>query len=280
MSHSSRRLVRSFSVLLGVIALLLCLASTAFAASNDDMAYVRVIHASPAAGTVDVFVDGKSLLTNFTFGTVTDYVSVPAGSHEIKVAPAGKGIDAAVITQSVSVNGGLPYTVAAVGTKDSGFSLQAFADNNLMPGNMAKVRVYHLSPNAGPVDIATGGKTAVSGLTYEKATDYLTVPAGSYTFNVTATQANATLPLNADLKAGTVTSVFAIGLYNGDPALKFVTAVVNGVPSGMPNTGASDPQVVANKMALPWILSVVAVLSLASLAVAGRVAYTFNKKRS
>lgn len=216
----------------------------ASASGADTMAFVRVVHASPDAGPVDVFVDGSKLLSNFQFATVTGYVGVPAGAHNIQVAPAGKGASAAVITQTVSVNAGVPYTVAALGTKSSGFSLEAFADNNLMSGGMAKVRVYHLSPDAGPVNVAVGGNTVISALTYQNASGYLTVPAGSYTFNVTATQANATVPVAATLGANMVTSVFAVGLFKGTPKLQFVAAQVAGVP-GMPGTG-SDPGPVTN----------------------------------
>lgn len=256
--HAFTLLLQRLTIMLGLCALLGAFSSAVFAAPADN-AYVRVVHASPAAGNVDVYVDGTALLTNFAFGTVTGYVSVPAGSHQIQVAPAGKGASAAVITQSVTVSAGVPYTVAAVGTAAGNFSLQAFADNNLISGGMAKVRVYHLSPNAGPVDIATGGKTVISGLTYENASPYLTVPAAAYTFNVTATQAGATVPVNATLNSGTVNSVFAVGLYQGTPALKFVAASVMGVP-GMPGTG-SDPRVTtSNASSLPWFLGAAALL--------------------
>ncbi|GCE17710.1 DUF4397 domain-containing protein [Dictyobacter kobayashii] len=262
------------AMLVGILALVLFSSASAFAAPADN-AYVRVVHASPAAGTVDVFVDGTKLLPNFTFGTVTDYVAVPAGSHKIQVAPAGKGADAAVINETVSVEAGVPYTVAAIGTKDTGFGLQAFADNNLLSGGMAKVRVYHLSPNAGPVNVATGGNTVITGLTYKNASDYLTVPPASYTFNVTATQANATVPVSATLKDNTVNSVFAIGLYKGDPALKFVLGVATGVP-GMPQTG-SNPNVAApasNNPALPWFIGAVALI------IAGAAGYTVRFARA
>ncbi len=266
--------------ILAFIAFVSVTATSARAAAADNNAFVRVVHASPEAGTVDVFVDGNALLTNFEFSKVTDYVPLPAGSHEIKVAPAGKGASAAVITQTVSVNAGLPYTVAAIGTKDTGFSLQAFADNNLVPNNgMARVRVYHLSPNAGPVDVSTGGSKVITGLTYKNASDYLTVPPKDYTFNVTATQANATVPVNATLNANTVNSVFAVGLYNGNPALKFVAASVQGTPmAGMPNTG-SDPHAVAptNNGVWSWILGIVALLLIGTALVAGRFAYARNK---
>lgn len=260
---------------LGVLALLAMFSFQSRSAFADSNAMVRVVHASPAAGTVDVYVDGKALLTNFEFGKVTDYVSVPAGSHKIEVSPAGKGESAAVITQDVTVSAGMAYTVAAIGTKDSGFGLTPFVDDNRVSGAMASVRVYHLSPDAGPVNVATGGNDVITGLTYKNASDYLAVPANSYTFNVTATDANATVPVNATLKSGTVTSVFAVGLLKGDPKLQFVAAQVTGMP-GMPNTGSDPTSLPAQQMPIWLVLGGLAVLVLGSSAVA-RVATARRK---
>ena len=253
---------------LGVMALGMLFAFAAVlpaaAATTQNDAMVRVVHASPDAGTVDVYVDGSKLLSNFAFGTITDYVSVAAGSHNIQVAPAGKGVSAAVITQSVSVVAGMAYTVAAIGTTASGFALTAFVDNNqISDGTMSKVRVYHLSPDAGPVDVAAGGQKLISGLTYKNGSDYLTVPANAYNFTVTATDSNSQVPLAATLKGNMVYSVFAVGLLKGTPALAFKVAAVAAVP-GMPNTG-SDPN--AQPAApvqpyLPWLLSICALVLL------------------
>ncbi len=231
------------------------------AVSKQNDAMVRVVHASPDAGAVDVYVDGTKLLNNFTFGTITDYQQVPAGSHKIQVTPTGKDISTAVITQDVSVNAGGIYTVAAIGTSASGFSLTAFVDNNMVSGNNASVRVYHLSPDAGPVDVAAGGSTVISGLAYKNASNYLSVPAGSYTFNVTATTSGAKVAVPATLSGGMVYSVFAVGLLKGTPALAFKVAAVAATP-GMPNTG-SDPSAVPasqNQPFNPWYLGVLALL--------------------
>lgn len=264
-------LIRRFSMVLGLFALVavsLLQAEPAFADSN---AFVRVIHASPEAGAVEVFVDGKKLLPDFKFGTVTDYVAVAAGAHKIEVAPTGQPASAAVISQSVSVDAGVPYTVAAIGTKASGFSLQAFVDENRTTADKAKVRVYHLSPDAGPVDVATGGNKVITGLDYKQASAYLMVPAGSYTFDVTATEANATVQTSASLKSGVVTSVFAIGLLKGNPKLQFVAATTQGIP-GMPNDGSDPNTVPASPFSqAPWLwLAGALALVLVSAAVLGR----------
>ena len=266
--------VRHGAVKLGVLILFVAFAIQALpvSAAPADNAFVRVVHASPVAGNVDVFVDGGKLLSDFAFSTVTGYVPLAAGPHRIQIAPAGKGIAAAVINQTVSVDAGALYTVAAIGSDANSLGLAAFSDDNQMDPSQAKVRVYHLSPNAGPVNVAAGGNTVITALTYKNASDYLSVAPGAYTFNVTATDANATVPVSATLKAGTVNSVFAVGLFKGNPALKFTLATVNGVP-GMPGTGSDPhPATPADAPLLPWLLGAMALVLIGSGVAARRFA--------
>lgn len=225
-------------------------------------AFVRVIHASPDVGTADVFVDGSVLLSSFQFGAVTDYVPVPPGPHKVQIALVGKGIGASVITQTLAVNPGVAYTVAAVGTQATGLGLEVFIDNNLIVGTTAKVRAYQLSPNAGTLNMATDSGNLFNGLTYQQASEYLAVPATSYTFHVTATNLSTSMPVSTTLKADTITSIFVVGLVNGSPNIQVVSAQTNGIPS-MPGTG-SNPATPPNHFPLwsPWFLGVLAVLVL------------------
>ena len=213
-------------------------------ASAETPAFVRIVHASPNIGTADIFLDGTTLLRNFQFGTVTNYAAIPPGPHKVQIALLGKGIGASVITQMLTVNPGIVYTVAALGAKSNELSLKVFIDNNQLASGIAKVRVYHLSPGIGSVNVSNGSNALISNLGYPEASDYLTLAAGAYTFNITTAQSNMALsPISATLKANTVTSLFAVGLATGTPKIQFVTAQVQGVP-GMPQTG-SDPNAVA-----------------------------------
>lgn len=274
-------IVPRVGLMFGILAVFALWGGQVLPVSADNNAFVRVIHASPAAGPVDVFVDGSKLLTNFQFATVTGYVPVPAGAHKIQVAPTGKGAGKAVITQTVTVNAGVPYTVAALGTKASGFSLGAFGDDNIVSSGMAKLRVYHLSPDAGPVNLAISGKTVINGLSYQQSSGYLSVPAGSYIFNVTVTQAKVTVPVTADLKDGTVTSVFAVGLFRGTPKIRFVPAQLTGVP-GMPGTG-SDPHALpatgtTPKVPTGWLLVIICTAVVGATLISHRLILTSSKE--
>lgn len=254
------------SLMVGIVALL-ALCSVQFiypqSVSADSTSYVRIVHAAPDVGTVDVFMDGTRILSNFQFGTVTGYIPLPAGTHSIQAALIGKGINAAVISKSIAVTAGTPYTVAALGTNTDGFTLRVFADDNLVVNNQAKVRVYHLSPGVGDVRVAASANTLIDQLSYPQASDYVSVPAGAYTFDLTLPN-NATVPLSAQLKSWTVTSIFAVGMLNGSPKFQLLSNQVPGLP-GLPNTG-SDPHasVPASQPLIPWAPASLALLLLSA----------------
>src|SRR2546421_555130 len=251
-------LVQRISLALGILALLACLATQALPVSAQSSAFVRIIHASPDVGTADVFVDGAKLLSSFQFGAITGYAAIPPGPHHVQIALVGKGIGAAVISQTLAVSPGVSYTVAAVGTQATGLSLQAFVDDNLVSAGSAKVRVYHLSPDGGSINVATGSNTLLSGITYQQASQYLAVHVGSYAFNVTATNLNTSLPVSQTLNANTVTSIFVVGMFNGSPKAQLVPTQVSGVP-GLPGTGSNpEPLPNASQPLSTWLLGILA----------------------
>jgi hypothetical protein len=234
-------LVRHLFLALGIMSIIAFAALFGLqrhSASAESPSYVRVIHASPFVGTADVFVDGSKLLSSFQFGAVTDYVTIPAGPHNVQIALVGKGIGASVISETLAVSPGVAYTVAATGASPSSLGLHVFIDNNLLSPGTAKLRLYQLSPDAGSVSMDTGGNALLNGVAYPSASDYLTISAGSYTVGVDASS-NTSLHVSTTLNANTVTSVFTVGLVNGTPNIQLVTSQVQGLP-GVPNTG-SDP---------------------------------------
>ena len=236
-------------------------------ASAVGMSYVRIVHASPDIGTADVFVEGTTLLTNFEFATATGYVQVPPGTHKVQVALIGRGANAAIITQDLTVEPGIAYTVAAVGTTATGFSLLGFIDNNTIATGMSKVRVYQLSPGAGSATVTAGNNTIATNLAYKQASEYQNIPTGSYTFNASLPASNTNLSVSANLPANTVTSIFALGLVNGTPKIRLIASQAQGVP-GMPGTG-SDPNAPTSTAtpAFSWSLPIALLLcSLAGLA--------------
>jgi hypothetical protein len=153
-------------------------------ATNPGTAEVRVLHGSPDAPAVDVFANGAAILTDVTFGTLSPFLELPAGTYSIAVAPAGAGVEAAVIGPvDLEFARDTRTTVAATGPLAE-IGAQVIAD----APETALVRVVHLSADSPRVDIAgdeAGRKNAiVKGLRFGRATDYLQVPAGEYDLEV------------------------------------------------------------------------------------------------
>ncbi|HEY7414125.1 MAG TPA: DUF4397 domain-containing protein [Ktedonobacteraceae bacterium] len=244
-------------------------------------AFVRIIHASPAIGSADVFVDGAPLLTSFQFGSVTDYVSVPPGAHKVQIALVGKGINAAVITQTLDVSPGVVYTVAATGAQATSASLKVFIDNNQLASGLSKVRVYQLSPDSGPLSVTIPSKTLVANLPYQGASTYFSTTPGAYQFEVTAPTSNVNHSLQTTLVANKITSIFAVGLFNGTPSFELISALVDGVP-GLPNTGSDpNPPAVQSGGPLPamWLIGLLATVFLLFLSGWGYMRLLASKLR-
>ena len=206
-------------------------------------AFVRIIHASPDVATADVFLDGKKILSDFGFGTITGYVSIPPGPHKVQISLVGEGVGAAVLTQTLAVSPGVAYTVAAIGNTPKNLALKVFVDDNHIAPGMGRVCFYHLSPGTGAVDVLLNGKQVIQGLVYKQASTYIAVQPGAYTFNVAVSQPATQLSVTSTMKADMVTSEFVVGVFNGTPRIEIVSAQVSGIP-GMPGTG-SDPRSIA-----------------------------------
>jgi hypothetical protein len=190
---------------------------TALGIGQEGDACVNVIHASPDAPAVDVYVDGTQALSGLEFGVASGWVALPAGEHQIQVTAAGAEPDTAVIDANVTLEGGAAYEVAATGLLAEITPQVNQVDLGMLGSEeepMARVRVVHASPDAPAVDVAVaGGDVLIENLAFSEASDYLEVPAGSYDLEVRPTgTTDVALDLpGVALEAGMVYSVYAIG---------------------------------------------------------------------
>lgn len=225
------RFFRSIPVRLITVAILImslgALSFSAVAAQEGDTAKVRVIHASPDAPNVDVYVNGEAAVTDLAFQEATDYLDLPGGDYQIQVTATGSSPDEAVIDATVTIENGVWYSIAAIGQLESIAPL-VLQDNITEPASgMAHLRVVHASPDAPNVDVAvTGGPVLIEDLPFGEATDYLPVDAGSYDLEVrpAGTEDVALAIPGFMAEAGNVYTVVAVGLA-GDGSLTVLPLV-------------------------------------------------------
>lgn len=249
-------------------ALAIAPATAAFAQSGD--AQVTVVHGVPGL-TVDVYVDGGLVLDDFTYKTITDPVSLPAGDHEIEVYPgdADPATSDPAIAATVTLPAGANASAVAHLDADGAPTLTPFVnDVSTLSAGEARVAVRHTAA-APAVDVTANDSVAIA----EGATNgneaVATVPAAEYSVDVTLSESgdavfsDVALPLGE----GTLTTVYAVG--NSDAGYELLTNTFSGLHSAPTSVPAGSAGLVDS--ALPaWALALMATgaLSLAVPAVA------------
>jgi hypothetical protein len=246
------------SRLIGILAATALVATLATpVAADSHEAWVRVVHASPDAPNVDVWVDGETVLTDVPFTAVSDYLALPAGTYNIQVTATGDTTP--VIEADLTFEAGTKTTIAAYGLL-ADITAAVFADDTAIADGQAKLRAIHLSPSApADVDIAvTGGDVVVPGLAYPEASGYLTLDAGDYPLEIRAAgDTAAALQFEVTLEADTNYTAFAMDAAEGVQVIAAVDA-----------TGAEMPDTALGRTSggSPALLAGIALLGLAIVA--------------
>jgi len=259
----------AISRLLPAFALAVAIAAPASASNH---ATVRVLHASPDAPAVDIYLDDAavSALTNVPFATLSDYLDVPSGDHNVKVYATGTTTDP-VIDVDVTVAAGTAYTIAATDAV-AAITPQVLVDDPAPDCDTAQVRVVHFSADAPAVDVAPAGATpdeaVIKNLAYPDASDYVALPGGTYDLEVRpAGETTVALDLpGVAVEDCMAYSVFAIGSA-ADPAvggngLQVVVAVDASADPDMPETDTL-PAATGSNGVPPLVLIGVAMLAFA-----------------
>lgn len=244
---------------------LLALAIAAPVAASEHEAHVRVLHGSPDAPAVDVFVNDEKVdaLSGLEFGDLSDYVAVPGDTYAVKVCASADASVCPIDVPELTVEDGTKYTIAATNVLAS-IEAQVIEDDPSPTTDRTQVRVVHFSADTPAVDVLTqdGATTVVENATYPNATDYLTLDAGSYDLKVCANADTSVCPLDPgalDLAAGRSYSVFAIGSLEGETLTAAVG--VDGVAAPATDTVADPTETTGS--AAPLALLLIAVSAFA-----------------
>lgn len=186
-------------------------------------ARVMVVHASPDAPGVDLYVDNARVDSNLTFLESTGYVTVNAGIRNVKVTVTGTATP--VIEAPVPVAANAVYSIFAIDSVATLTPLLIVDTLTTPAAGKAHVRFIHLSPDAPPVDITLESGAVVFGnRAFSEYTSFTPLDAGTYTLQVRAAGTSTvvlTLP-PVTLAAGRIYTVYArgfLGVATGDQAL-------------------------------------------------------------
>jgi hypothetical protein len=250
----------------GGIALLLAVVTVPASAQTHATAKLRVAHFSPDTPGVDVYLDGKQAAGNIGFRTVTDYLSVPGGEHEVALRPSGAPASSPpVLSGGAMLDGGKAYTIAGLGTR-SQLHVGVFVDDvHAPPEGKANVRFVHAVVGATSVKVSLGrGKSPFGETKFGHATAYRAIAAGRYNLSLKDAAGESLLrSTSVVFSPGLTYTLAAIG--GGDQPVGILPVVdqrgVASAPAGGIATGAGGTAVRghAPRLLMPFLFGVAAV---------------------
>lgn len=199
-------------ILLAVVLALFSMGAVGTFAQSDDTGALRFVHVIPGVAAIDIYTDNQLTVSNLDFGEASNYINVPAGSHQITVRP--RGVTTILWQQEVNASADLPQTLIA-STIDP---LQFVAyEDDFTPVALGTTRfkAIHAISNASGVDILVEGDEVVSNLQYGDFIGTFDIPADVYelvVFPNGESEENAILPaLPVSLASNTSYQVILYG---------------------------------------------------------------------
>ena len=256
----------------GLVTLIAAPMATANAAENAGDATVSVLHGVPGL-TVDVYANGEELIPNFKPGTLTDPLTLPAGTYDLQVFADGddpETADPAIEASGVKVPAGANATVVAHLDADGNPVLTPYVnDTATTAAGEARLTVRHTAA-APAVDVRADGDVLFAGLASPNE-DSGDVPAGTYSADVVleGTEDVAIGPADLDLAEGTSTIVYAWGSAD-EGNLELAVQTIDGLHSAPAGVPGGEAGLAPESEGIPsWALGL-GVMSALALAFAGR----------
>ena len=181
-------------------------------------AHIRVLHLSPDAPSVDVFVDGGLAFENIPFENGTEYVDLDEGTYTFDVSETGSAVEDSVLTiPDLSLNADLYYTAVAYDVLSMIAPMALIDDYEGLEAGNIRFRAIHTAESFGQVDIWEVSDSENPMLLYEDvnfgdAGGYWDLPAQAYTlgFDVDNDMIPDAVWNIPALPEGTVANVFAV----------------------------------------------------------------------
>ena len=152
-----------------------------------EQTMVRVIHASPDAPPLDVYIDDRLLSGAMAFGNLSGYLPIETGDQELQVVPAGgdplrQALFTVELTFAVDT-----FQLLAIQNYLSGITLSAYEqDLSRIDGQgIARIRLIHLVPDANGLTMALpNGDALFDSVVPMTASRYKDILAGSQSIRI------------------------------------------------------------------------------------------------
>lgn len=181
--------------LLAAILLTGMLAACGSTTDPKPQANLRVMHASPDAGLIDILLDNKKILRNFSYKDAIGFNQVDAGARNLKadtVITTTKPTATTLLNTTQNLAEGRYYTVIAANTAAALEPIVIDEDGSAPAAGQLRLRVVHAAPAAPAVDIyvatsqdITSATPTVPNAAFKSISSALEIAAGKYFIRAT-----------------------------------------------------------------------------------------------
>jgi hypothetical protein len=159
---------------------------------REPTGFARVLHMSPNAPAVDVFVDGgdEPALSGLEFTESSGFLSLAADTYNVRVAATGdRPRDAVLSVDDLEIEDGAFTTVVAFDRVEKITALAIPENYASLPAGQARVRGVHVAPAVGEVDVLNIPESGdpsilIENLGFATASEPLDIPEGDYTIGL------------------------------------------------------------------------------------------------
>jgi hypothetical protein len=232
------------------------LAAAPAVSAQEAEASVTVVHGIPDT-TVDVYVNDELTLDDFTFGTVTEPLSLPAGNYAVAVRAGDADASAApLLSADASLSGGDNVSLVAHLNEGGDPTLTPFV-NDTSPTAAGNGRLVVRHTAAAPaVDVLAGGSPVFTNLSNpNEAKSDLPAATVSAAVALAGTTEPVIGPADVPVTEGAATIVYAVGSAEAGN-LQVLVQTISGLHSapGAVNTGTSGLAADAGDAGVPVLV--------------------------
>lgn len=237
-------MTRLIQVVIKAFILVMLLAFSITATMAQGTAEIRFVHVIPDAVPVDVYVNGTLAVKSLDYAQASNYITVPAGDHNIIATAAG--LSAGLWEQSISLGENSQTTFIA----SDGILPQfvAFSDNlSTADFGTSRLAVIHALSGAGTLSVQLAeavtiggseqpaGTTIVPEIAYSAKFGEFDLPAQTYVVDVTPLGESNALVDNFALSLTSNTSYMAVvyGTASNPDILLLSARTIPGVDTGL-----------------------------------------------
>lgn len=123
----------------------------------EDVAQVRVMHASPDLPTVEVLLDNTLLSTNLSYGTASAWTTQRAATYQLQVRPAGQPDAEPFVRKQITLQADQAITLVVLNTADRLRITAVSEDLSPTPVNAAWLVFVNAAVGANQLSVSTFG---------------------------------------------------------------------------------------------------------------------------